>query len=111
MNYNELKVKFQNLFSKNYTDFINIQIEEVKSSNFLVDISKYTSITVTEPKNMVQKFLNEEKIQDLMLGSFDGNFRLSLSFMLELDTLDERRKLDAKLFEEVVKHNTLFRDK
>jgi len=111
MNLNELKQKFQSIFNLKYTDFIIKQIEEVKQSNFLVDFSKYTSNTVTEPKKIVQDFLKEEKINDQMLGSFEGDFRLSLSYLLELDNLDERRTLDAKLFNEIFQHNLDFKEK
>lgn len=111
MNYTELKEKFQKQFYIKYEDFINQQIVEIRESNFLVDISQYTSLTVTEPKNIVQNFLNEEGVNDQMLGSFDGNFRLSLSTLLLGDTLDERNKLDIKLFNEIVEHNTEFRNK
>lgn len=111
MNYTELKEKFEKQFYSMYEDFINEQIIEIQQANYLIDISQYTSSTVTEPKNMIRNFLNEEKVSDQMLGSFDGNFRLSLSLLLELDSYDERRKLDLKLFNEIVKHNIEFKNR
>ncbi|OPC03171.1 hypothetical protein BAS10_17805 [Elizabethkingia meningoseptica] len=111
MDYYELKEKFQKQFDIEYENFINKQIIEVQNSFFFVDISRYTSITVTEPQNMVQNFLNAEKINDQMLGSLNDSFRLKLSLLLEIETLDQRRKLDTKLFNEIVRHNTKFLDK
>ncbi|MEW7399546.1 hypothetical protein AB2S31_04810 [Elizabethkingia anophelis] len=111
MDYNKLKEKLQKQFDTKYEDFINNLIIEIHDSNFLVDISRYTSFTVTKPKDMIQNFLNAENISDQMLGSFDSSFRLKLSLLLEVETLDQRRKLDTKLFNEIVRHNTSFLDK
>ncbi len=46
-----------------------------------------------------------------MLGSFEGDLRLSLSYLLELDNFDERRTLDARLFNEIFQHNLDFKEK
>ncbi|MDR6527322.1 hypothetical protein J2787_002714 [Chryseobacterium rhizosphaerae] len=62
MGYQELKEKFQREFYINYENFINQQIDEIKKANFLIHISQYTSIVVTEPKVMIQNFLKKEKL-------------------------------------------------
>ncbi|MDR6527321.1 hypothetical protein J2787_002713 [Chryseobacterium rhizosphaerae] len=46
-----------------------------------------------------------------MLGSFNTHYRLNLSLLLELDPYDQRRKLDIRLFNEIIKHNTELKNK
>jgi hypothetical protein len=103
----DLKNEFKLFLDSRYTVFIKQQIKEVDESNFLVDFSKYTSNTVTEPTKIISEFLVKKNINDIWLTGYNG-LTLSLMHYLELDTLEIRKELDTSLFKKIIEHNIKF---
>ncbi|MCT3664244.1 hypothetical protein HZR00_17240 [Elizabethkingia anophelis] len=105
INYDALNEKFKSLFLKYYRDFINNQIEEIKNSNYSIDISIYTSKTVQEPHNIVARFLQDENIENHSITNAIRSFQYDLDFYLLMSTFDERLKMDHELFHKIWLHN------
>lgn len=105
IDYDALNEKFKPLFLEKYRSFIDQQIDEVNNSNYSIDISVYTSKTVQEPYNIVEKFLQDENIVNHSITNVIRSFQYDLDFYLLMSAFDERVKMDHELFHKIWLHN------
>ena len=105
INYDELIEKFKRIFIEEHRKFVDEQKMNVQSSDFLVDVSEYTTLTVEEPHRIVSEFLEKENIKNHSITNPIGSFQHDLDFHLLMLTFDERRKMDAELFQFIWEHN------
>ena len=91
---------FRSYFEENYSKFIKEQIEEIASSNFVVDISKYTGRLVSEKTLLIVNFLINNNI-------LYDNYIITGLTVLVIDIIEEKGK---KLLSIIKKHNNFYLD-
>ena len=105
MNYKNTIDNYQIYFKAEYGKFISNLIKEVEKECFPIDYSIYTSKIANEAQKIAKQFLKSEQIEDHSITNNIKDFRLDLSYYLEVALVKEERMIESALFNAITNQN------